>query len=178
MKSRRLLLSDSERAAKSEELVRRLLDEIPKEADSFLFYAPFKGEVDLLPLADSLLKEGKVVAFPKVVSEEIRPIAVGSLRELSPGFASIREPSYSPHRVLKRVDVVFVPGIAFDLECFRLGYGGGFYDRFLANWEVGTKIGICFDFQVLDRLPVEPFDQLVDLVVTEKRTIKRRKKWS
>jgi len=175
IKEKRLLLDRTCAEKLSAEVCRRILEiENLLEFDSFLLYYPHKGEVSLLSLFTFLKDFGKKVLFPKVVGKEIIPIEVSSLNELSKGFKGIFEPvllskSYKP-------DVVFVPGIAFDLECYRLGYGGGFYDRFLSKGNF-FKIGVCFEFQIVERLPVEPFDVPVDIVVSEKREI-RRKKWN
>jgi 5-formyltetrahydrofolate cyclo-ligase len=177
IRRRRLLLPESERKKKSLQIVEKLKTLLPPEANVLMFYAPFKGEVDLLSLAKWCLKLGKRVVFPRVLGKEIVPLEVFSLKELSPGHCSILEPPYEPSRVVREVDIVFVPGIAFDRNCFRIGYGGGFYDRFLARWQIEAKIGICFDFQVVERIPVDSHDIPVDLVVTEKREI-RRKEWS
>ncbi|TCK06715.1 5-formyltetrahydrofolate cyclo-ligase [Phorcysia thermohydrogeniphila] len=177
VKRRRLLLPESERKRKSEQIVEKLKALLPSDVNTLMFYAPFKGEVDLLPLAEWCLSRGKRVVFPRVSGKEILPLEVFSLSELSPGYCSILEPPYELSRAINEIDVVFVPGIAFDLNCFRIGYGGGFYDRFLARTQIGFKIGICFDFQVVERIPHDPYDVPVDLVVTEKREI-RRKEWS
>ncbi|SNR66072.1 5-formyltetrahydrofolate cyclo-ligase [Desulfurobacterium atlanticum] len=175
IKEKRLLLDKTCAEKLSIEVCGHILNiENLLEFSSFLLYYPHKGEVSLLSLFSFLKDHGKRVLFPKVVGKEIIPIEVSSLDELSKGFKGIFEPvflskSYKP-------DVVFVPGIAFDLECYRLGYGGGFYDRFLSGKDY-FKVGVCFDFQIIDRLPVEPFDVPVDVVVSEKRVI-RRKKWN
>ena len=177
IKRRRQLLTESERKKKSSQIVKKLKAFLPPDVNTLMFYAPFKGEVDLLSLAEWCLCRGKRVVFPRVLGKEILPLEVFSLSELSPGYCSILEPPYELSRMVSRIDVVFVPGIAFDLNCFRVGYGGGFYDRFLARWQIEFKIGICFDFQVVERIPVDSHDIPVDLVVTEKREI-RRKEWS
>ncbi len=150
---------------------------LPEKPSSVLLYAPYKGEVNILPLAESLFSLGVTIGFPRVERREIIPVAVESLKELTPGYCGILEPPLKPERIMKTIELALIPGVAFDLNCFRLGYGGGFYDRFLAKWDIGTKIGICFEFQLLEKVPVEPFDRPVDMVVTEKRVI-RRKEWS
>ncbi|WP_163328378.1 5-formyltetrahydrofolate cyclo-ligase [Desulfurobacterium thermolithotrophum] len=177
IKKKRLLLPENEVKAKSIKIVKKLWEIIPKEAEIFMFYAPFKKEVDLLPFARKLLSIGKRVVFPRVSEKDIIPLEIFSLKDLSPGYLSILEPPLEYSRVVKKIDVVFVPGIVFDLHCFRIGYGGGFYDRFLAKQKVRTKIGICFDFQIVERVPRDPFDIPMDVVVSEKREI-RRNEWS
>jgi len=176
IRRKRRLLSEEECAEKSKAIADRLVP-ILSNAESILFYAPVFGEVNLMPLAVSSMAGRKVVAFPKVAGDEILPVAVESVAELIPGYRGIPEPPLNRSRVLERVDVAVVPGVAFDLECYRVGWGKGFYDRFLSKWKVGVKVGVCFEFQVFDRLPREHFDVPVDFVVTEKRTFGRRS-WS
>ncbi|WP_022846876.1 5-formyltetrahydrofolate cyclo-ligase [Desulfurobacterium sp. TC5-1] len=175
IKGKRLLLDRKEAEAKSKIICKKLLtiDAVRKHR-SFLLYYPFKNEVSLLSLFNELKKAGKSVLFPKVSGKELIPVKVNSLNELSPGYMGILEPPETGRK--EKPEVVFVPGIAFDLQCYRLGYGGGFYDRFLSGKEYFT-IGVCFDFQIVEKLPVEPFDVPVKLVVSEKRTI-RRKEWN
>ncbi|OMH40804.1 5-formyltetrahydrofolate cyclo-ligase [Desulfurobacterium indicum] len=175
IREKRLLLSAKEIEEKSRLICEKILNlQIVKENSSFLLYYPFKNEVSLLPLFDALKKAGKSVSFPKVSGKEIVPVKVNSLNELYPGYMGILEPKETANT--EKPSVVFVPGIAFDLKCYRLGYGGGFYDRFLSGGEY-TTVGVCFDFQIVKNLPVEPFDVPVNLVVSEKRTI-RRKEWN
>ncbi|WP_456456017.1 5-formyltetrahydrofolate cyclo-ligase [Thermovibrio sp.] len=176
--SKRLLLTKDQISSKSLKIAESLKELLRKgEFTSFLFFYPIKGEPDLLGLAELFLEEGKVVAFPKVVGKEIYPVKVSSLRELSPGKFGIKEPPYTPENFLREIEVVITPGVAFDREGYRLGYGGGFYDRFFCRFPVKLKVGVCYSFQLLNSLPREPFDVPVDLVITEKERI-RRKRWS
>jgi hypothetical protein len=108
--------------------------------------------------------------------KELIPISISSLRELTPGKFNIPEPPMDVKRVVKSIDVVFVPGLAFDLFGYRIGYGGGFYDRFLSKNPSSKKIGICFSFQLFSELPHDPFDVPVDYIVTDKNWT-RRKEW-
>ena len=178
LKAKRLLLSPDEVKRKSALIIGRAKELLREaKASSYLLFHPIKNEPDLTPLALELLKEGKTVAFPKVVGREIVPIRVNSLKELGPGRFGILEPPYRPKGVLKEVDVVFVPGVAFDRLGYRIGFGGGYYDRLLEKLSVRAKIGVCFDFQLLDELPSEPFDVPVDFVITENTTVRRKTKW-
>jgi 5-formyltetrahydrofolate cyclo-ligase len=178
VRQRRLLLTEDEREKLSRRLIERLsnlLSLIP-HAESSLFFYPIKGEPNLLPLAEKLLRLGKTVSFPKVEGKELIPISISSLRELTPGKFNIPEPPMDVKRVVKSIDVVFVPGLAFDLFGYRIGYGGGFYDRFLSKNPSSKKIGICFSFQLFSELPHDPFDVPVDYIVTDKNWT-RRKEW-
>ncbi len=177
LKEKRLLLTPDEVKRKSQKIVQEL-ERLVKElkASSFLFYHPIKNEPDITPLAEKLIREGKTVAFPKVIGREITPLRVKSLSELLPGRFGIKEPPYRPDLILREVEVVFVPGIAFDKKGYRIGFGGGYYDRLLEKFPVKSKIGVCFDFQLIEEVPKEPFDIPVDVIVTDKTTV-RRKEW-
>ena len=146
-------------------------------AESFLFFYPIRKEPDLTPLAEELIRKGKLVAFPKVVGKEIFPVMVNSLKELFPGKFGVREPSLEFDRILTGIDVAFIPGLAFDRYGFRIGYGGGYYDRFLNSFPVKVKVGVCFSFQLFEKVPHDPFDVPVDYITTEKFWT-RRKEWN
>ncbi len=179
IRQRRNLLTESEWKSLSKKIVENVksfLNTLPY-VESFLFFYPIKKEPDLILLAEELLKNGKTVAFPKINGKEITPIVVNSVKELSPGKFGIPEPPSDFRRVLKSADVVFVPGLAFDISGFRVGYGGGYYDRFLKSFTVKAKVGVCFSFQLFEKVPHNPFDIPVDYITTEKFWI-RRKKWN
>lgn len=179
VRQRRNLLTREEWLNLSRRLVGNLksLLKLFPDAEFFLFFYPVNREPNLLPLAEELLKTGKSVAFPRVSGREILPVKVSSLKELSPGRFGIPEPPLNYQKLLKSADVVFVPGLAFDLSGFRIGYGGGFYDRFLKNFEHRVRVGVCFSFQLFSEVPHDPFDVPVDYISTEKFWI-RRKEWN
>jgi len=171
--NKRLLLESKEVERKSNQIVGKIKKFIENPRfNSFLLYYPFKNEVSLLSAFKTIKSLGKTACFPKVEGKEIVPIVVEDLSELSPGFKSIPEPRMNPKKICKNPDLAFVPGIAFDLNCFRIGYGGGYYDRFLGKRKC-FKVGICFDFQIVERIPHEPFDIRMDIVISEKREIRR-----
>ena len=143
-----------------------------------MLYLDFNNEVS----TDNLIK--KLIALKKVVSS---PITLKEERKLIPsqitdfengiqyGAYNIREPKpeCSPAIDIKNLDVVIVPAVAYDKQRYRLGYGGGFYDRFLENLrEDAVTVGIAFDLQIFDEIPKEPHDAQLDYIVTESRIIK------
>ncbi len=157
------------------------LDEI-KKAESFFIYVSFRSEVKTLSVIDVLLSQKKEIAVPITHFDKKRMDAVQIIdrqKDLSPGYCGIPEPK--PTRAAScifppdRIDIVMVPGSVFDERGGRFGYGGGYYDRFLANIPNALRIGLAFDFQVVERLPLQPHDQILDLVVTEERTIKTQR---
>jgi 5-formyltetrahydrofolate cyclo-ligase len=140
-----------------------------------LGFASFRTEVDTAPLVAWLLARGVTVALPRMVGpRHIEAFAVTDpAADLAPGGYGIAEPRPElPVVEPAAIDVVIVPGSAFDARGGRLGYGGGFYDAFLTRTRPDTRrVGICFDLQVVARVPREPHDLCVDVVVTERRVI-------
>ena len=142
-------------------------------ADTVLIYAPIGSEVNVNKIAHRAFEARKKVAFPVCNTEthEMTFRYVSSLDELTAGSYSIPEPpadseifSYNPHTLC------IVPALAFDKSGFRLGYGGGYYDRFLKNFD-GISLGVAYDAQIADDLPRGIYDMHVDIIVTERRKI-------
>ncbi|OQX79861.1 MAG: 5-formyltetrahydrofolate cyclo-ligase [Candidatus Omnitrophica bacterium 4484_70.1] len=166
--------SDEELKRRSKNVERNLQNLLVyKEARCILAYYPLRKEVNILGILKEAL-EKKQVCFPVIdwEKEEIVPYQVKDLRrDFVRGRMGIKEPDISKTREveLERVDVVIVPGLAFDKRKNRLGRGKGFYDRFLKRLEEKTKkVGVIFDFQLLESLPFNfPQDEKVDLIVTE-----------
>ena len=131
-------------------------------------YYSLPDEVDTHGFIDQLIAEGKTVYLPKVISDEgmvlCRYTGAESLRK---GAFGIMEPVGEEMPAHETIDVVLVPGMAFDGEGNRLGRGKGYYDRFLKtlNNPRPKLIGVCFDFQKTDVVPTEPTDVKVDVVV-------------
>lgn len=137
-------------------------------AKTVVLFAPQAREPDVEMLWAKA--EGRSFAYPRVTKERLDLFRVSSLHELRPGAWGIREPSGDlAHTVAPdAIDLILIPGIAFTRNGARLGRGGGFYDRLL-SWlppRVCT-VGVCFDFQIVPELPMEPHDQHVDFVATE-----------
>jgi len=152
-------------------------------AGTILLYAPKSIEIDVMPIAEAALASGRNVAFPRCYDndEGIHLMSfhiVRSLDELEPGAYGIREPSqslplYDPKD--SKNDVIIVPALAYDRQGYRLGYGGGYYDRFLAGFS-GTKAGFAYSRSISPKLPRSRYDLPVDVIVTERRVtaIERR----
>lgn len=140
-------------------------------ARAVMVYAAVRGEVDLTSLIKGLLSKDCIVAFPVIDAERksIAPVAVASLRELVPGAFGIPAPPPGGLRLdPEELDAVIIPGLVFDREGYRVGYGGGYYDRFLPTIrEDALRIGVVYHDLLWPKLPREPFDERVDWVVTE-----------
>jgi 5-formyltetrahydrofolate cyclo-ligase len=169
-------LPDAERAARSEAIADRLLglDEATGAATVLAFWS-FGSEVDTAPLIDRLRSRGTTVALPRTRDGDIVPIVWTPGSSMTETSFGSREPADG--RVLegRELDLIVVPGVAFDLSCRRVGYGGGFYDRLLARTREGAAaIAIAFGMQVVDEVPSGPLDRTVDAIVTEDDVIRCR----
>jgi 5-formyltetrahydrofolate cyclo-ligase len=140
-----------------------------REASSILFYAPRPDEVDLWPLTGEALRQGKLVALPRYVAEtdQYEACQVRDLEaDLRIGRYGIREPTGQYGGVLiNQLDLIMVPGVAFDLQGRRLGRGKGHYDQLLAAWR-GRSCGVAFDEQLVREIPLEPHDAPVNCILT------------
>lgn len=137
-------------------------------------YAAQATELSVDPALEALLAAGVTVCLPWVDGPLLGLGAITGLDELVPGWRGVREPAV-PRRPVRphAVDAIITPGVGFDLHGNRLGYGGGHFDRLLARLRRGVPvIGVAFDEQVVERLPVAPHDRPVDLVVTPTRTLR------
>lgn len=119
--------------------------------------------------------EKKVLLLPCVDGDDLRIRQYTGPECLVAGEQfGIGEPTGDEWSALDAIDLIVVPGVAFDRRCNRMGRGRGFYDRLLKSTPHATKIGIAYDFQVLDEIPVEPFDVAMDTVISETFTINAR----
>jgi 5-formyltetrahydrofolate cyclo-ligase len=143
-------------------------------ARSVLLFAPLPDEPDIWPLLAEALAAGKLVALPAFVPGAHRYTArqiVDPARDLGAGKFGIREPLPSCREVsLNLLDLILVPGVAFDARGARLGRGKGFYDRLLADAH-GTKCGVAFEPQLVDAVPVGPLDIRLNCILTPARWI-------
>lgn len=131
-------------------------------------FHPLGSEVDLRPLVQE--HPGWLFYFPKVTTTSPPRLAWGT-EPLEAGPWGLQEPVIAQH-FLPPVALVLVPGLAFDRQGFRLGYGGGFYDALLPHLpKETTTLGVAFDAQLTDALPVDPLDQAVDGLLTERRLV-------
>lgn len=177
---RRVAQQPDVRAARSRAVQARFLElETLLHGTSVALYSPIRGEVETDAIFERSRREGKQVAFPLVLPDERRLEFhwVDDLSQLTPGRFGIPEPQRAAHTWVDpgRIDVIAVPGVAFDRDCRRLGYGGGYYDRLLGSPETRPRfvIGVAFDEQLLDEVPNDARDASMDGVVTESHTYSR-----
>lgn len=136
-----------------------------RAAKTIYGYLPYNQEVRTVPILEQALRDGKRVAVPKVYGEEMRFIYMTDLNLVAPGFGGIPEPVADAPVADDPAALVLMPGLAFDPKGHRIGYGGGFYDRFLAQEPGHPTVALCYDFQMLSHLETEEFDVPVDLVL-------------
>ncbi|MEW6570388.1 MAG: 5-formyltetrahydrofolate cyclo-ligase [Nitrospirota bacterium] len=144
---------------------------------NILIYASFRSEVSTSSIIEEALKAGKRVVLPRVNRDrhELELYEIRDKGELSPGYAGIMEPFRSKERSrnLNDMDLIIVPGVAFDSSGNRIGYGGGYYDGLLSRMPAKISvIALAYEEQLVDSVPSEIHDIKVDIIVTDKRVIK------
>lgn len=154
-------------------LKKTVFSDVYKNAEIVLLYYPVKSEPNVLPIAEQALKEGKRVAFPISNPDGfiLKFAFVESLDELVPGTYSIPEPPRNADKYINNSDTLcIVPGLAFDRFGKRIGYGKGYYDRFLENFS-GISLGLCYADFLTDKLPAEDTDISLDIIISDKEEI-------
>ena len=170
---KRNLLSKEEIIEKSRKIENNLINLVQyKNSKTIMFYVSFNSEVNTHDMIREALRN-KTVVIPKVAHHEIEPSVIIDFDNLIPSSKfGILEPIETMKIAYKNINLVLVPGIVFDEEGHRIGYGFGYYDKFLKKVPKAIKIGLVFDFQVIDRIPREMHDVPVDFIMTEERVIK------
>jgi 5-formyltetrahydrofolate cyclo-ligase len=170
-------LLPEQRTAKSREIEERLFSRPEfKAARIVLFFASFRSEVDTGPMIRRALIFGKRVVLPKVKGVELALYEITDWDEdVSPGTWGIPEPQEDRPVSLEEIDLILVPGAAFDGQGNRLGYGAGFYDKLLSAF-TKTTMALAFEAQIVPRVPAELHDVPVKKIVTEKRVIETNSK--
>jgi len=169
----RCQIREKKRAMTGEEILRRseklaekfLATEVYRNAKSLYGYLPYNQEVNTLPILEQAQRDGKRVAVPKVYGDTMRFLWLDDLSKIEKGYAGIPEPIADEPEADDTTALVLMPGMAFDAEGHRIGYGGGYYDKFLAAERDHPTLALCYDFQMLEHLETEEFDIPVDLVL-------------
>lgn len=167
----------AERDAGSEQIFNTFVS-LPlfQEKHIFFIYCHYRSEVRTIPLLARCLMMGKTVSVPLSQPQQAQMEAVvitDSIRDLSPGYLGIPEPLVRDRMLLPAsIEVAIIPGVVFDRYGHRLGYGMGFYDRFLAlAAPQAIRIGLAFSCQLVDRIPAQPHDVPMDMVLTEQEVL-------
>ena len=155
------------------------ITELPqfKNFKNIMLYISFNNEVDTHSLATWCLDNGKTVIAPYCVQSQrkIVPFEINNLtNDLTKSTFGVMEPKHNilKEATLHNIDLIIVPGVIFDIHCNRIGFGAGYYDRFLCQKSKNTvTIGIAYDYQIIDSVPTDKYDVPLDFVITEKRII-------
>lgn len=134
-----------------------------------------KPEVDTIHLIEALWKLGKTVAVPKcnAKTREMSFYAIETFAQLETVYMHLREPipEISEFVDANEMDIILVPGVVFDTQGYRIGYGGGYYDRYVLHYKKGKLMSVLFDEQLYEQVPVETHDYPVDLIITPTKRI-------
>lgn len=158
-----------------DELIAGRLFELPcyKSANTMLCYVSFGSEINTDSIINRALEDGKTVAVPYCNNKQgdMEFYIINSPDNLKPGTYGILEPDINSCKRLEDFEksIIIVPGLSFDNEGYRIGYGGGYYDRFLAKHSI-KSVGLCYSELLNDKLPRESFDLPIDILITENNT--------
>ena len=136
-----------------------------QEARTIYFYLPYNQEVRTVPMLEQALKDGKKVAVPKCYGDEMKFIYLDDLSQVAPGYCNIPEPIADEPVAEDDTALVLMPGLAFTKNGDRMGYGGGYYDKFLAKEPNHPTVALCYSFQMVESLPTAEYDIPVDCVL-------------
>ena len=172
---RRDLLSEDERSTKSERIVERVLS-LPEvgAAGTVMAFWSFGSEVQTSVLIERLHETGTRVVLPRVADGDIVAVAYAPGDPVTATTFGAMEPAGTGLVPPEEVDVVIVPGVAFDRRGGRVGYGGGFYDRLFARTPAVPAVAVAFAVQLVDEVPQGGSDSSVDAIVTEDEVIRPR----
>ena len=171
-------LPSEERKRKSREIERRLFSTREfQEAGTILFFASFRSEVETGDMIRRALALGKRVVLPKVKGRELALFRITDFdKDVAPGAWDIPEPAKGTPSELQDIDLIVVPGAAFDEQGNRLGYGAGFYDKLLLDYRK-TTIALAFEVQIIPTVPADQHDIPIKKIVTENRIIEASTKF-
>ena len=166
IREKKRAMSEEQIVAASAELMRLFLaTDLYRQAKSVYGYLPYNQEVRTVPILEQAIRDGKRVAVPKVYGDEMKFLWMEDLSAVSDGYAGIPEPTADGPVADDPNALVLMPGLAFDPQGHRIGYGGGFYDKFLASEPEHPTLALCYAFQMKEYLETEEFDKNVDCVL-------------
>ena len=178
LKIRSELSFRAEKDCKIRQKVIKLLSGI--KSDSLFFYLSMGSEVDTKDIISELFGK-KEIFVPYTFKENMTPVKLPNLDMIyktdklgnAEGIENFLSEAtrFDAEALRKNIDVTVVPMLAFNKDKFRLGYGGGYYDTYTEKYSVKNTVGICFDLQIADSIPVEKFDRPLKMIISESRTI-------
>lgn len=174
IRSLRASIPAQERTAFSAAAARRALALVQvHRARYVLGFAPAPEELDITPLLEALAASGATIVLPRMAGpDELTLHIAGEAAQLESGPFGIRQPVVdAPQADADRIDLVVVPGVAFDTQGSRIGFGAGYYDRLLPHLSRAYRLALAYDFQVVESIALEPHDVSVHAIVTPERTL-------
>ena len=166
IRAQKRAMTEEEIQLRSQKLGEKFLaSDAYRNAKTIYGYLPYNQEVRTTPMLAQALKDGKRVAVPKVYGEEMKFIYLEDLSQVEKGYAGIPEPIADEPIADDKTALVLMPGMAFDPQGHRIGYGGGFYDKFLCAEPGHPTLALCYEFQMLPQLETEEHDIPVDYVI-------------
>ena len=166
IRERKRAMAEEEIVSRSEKLAELFYaSDAYKNAKTIYGYLPYNQEVRTVPMLEQALRDGKRVAVPKCYGEEMKFIFMDDLTKVEKGYANIPEPIADEPVADDTTALVLMPGLAFDPQGHRCGYGGGFYDKFLSAEPSHPTLALCYEFQMLPYLETEAHDIPVDYVL-------------
>lgn len=175
IKAYRQKLTDEDVKIQSRLIIDRLKkSDIYKTSENVFLYISYNREVDTYMLLSQCFMDGKKVYAPKVLSKtDMEFYCIQNEHDLVSGYMGIMEPSDSCEKANTRDGLFIMPGLAFDYDFHRIGYGGGFYDRYLSEDNTFIKAALAFDFQLLESITYEEHDLKPDYIITQTQFIRR-----
>lgn len=172
-------MSEEEKNNKSTKIVNKFIDTFTFQSSKcFFIYIDYRSEVQTAKIIDFIIMQGGIVCVPAVIPESTKMVAVQISRpavDLAPGFKGILEPLpelfHSCRIDAENIDIAVIPGLAFDQTGGRMGYGGGYYDRFLQkDAPQALRVGLAYKLQMVANIPMEKHDILMDYIICEHAT--------
>ena len=166
IREKKRAMPQEEIVSRSEKLAEKLFaTKGYQQAKTIYGYLPFNQEVRTVPILEQALRDGKRVAVPKVYGDTMKFLYVEEFTRVAPSDFGVPEPIADTPVADDPTALVLMPGLAFTKAGERMGYGGGYYDRFLAQEQAHPTVALCFEFQIVESLPTEAFDIPVDMVL-------------
>ena len=168
IREKKRAMTEQQIAATSEALAQQLYAHPAyQNAKSIFGYLSYNQEVRTMPMLEQAQKDGKRVAVPKVIGDTMIFIWMDDLSRVELGYCNIPEPMDNGPEAIDETALVLMPGLAFDPEGHRCGYGGGFYDRYLEEHPHHPLLAMCYGFQMYDHLETDPHDIPVNFVLSQ-----------
>lgn len=166
IRQRKRAMTPEEIESRSQALCHKFLESDDyQKAKTIYGYLPYNQEVRTVPILEQAIRDGKRVAVPKVYGDDMKFLYLDDFSKVEKGYSGIPEPVDDGPVADDETALVLMPGLAFDPQGHRIGYGGGFYDKFLSREPNHPTVALCYGFQILPELETEEFDIPVDTVI-------------